>query len=258
MGKVIKLVLMLIVAAVFTGAGYYMGTSETKPPVLREALSSSAEKTPVTIEKKMIAESFLFLESLRKISPEKYKEIKREMGDYDSMTYEQKLAWVNKITELTAVLLIDRVPYASDEALNAFAVAVKEQADGYLIKDPSGKLCFNNFFPGLNKFPQDKLAVSYNEADIRMLKTVNLILTSSTENRNSHSVSEHDAWQVLGSVSQKLSEKYGDQVNLLSNPEEGAKKPAMTCRIVGDFYELFTQVPDKAASAEALRQILSD
>lgn len=257
MGKLIKLVLMLIVAAAFTGAGYYMGTSETKPPVLREALSSTG-KTPVNVEKRMIAESFLFLESLRKISPEKYKEIKREMGDYDSMTYEQKLAWVNKITELTAVLLIDRVPYASDAALNDFAVVVKEQADGYLIKDPSGQLCFNNFFPGLNKFPQDKLAVSYNEADIRMLKTVNLILTSSLENRNNHSVSEHDAWQILGSVSQKLSEKYGDQVNLLSNPEEGAKDPAMTCRIVGDFYELFTQEPDKAASAEALRQILSD
>lgn len=63
------------------------------------------------------------------------------------MTREQKVAWMNDIARMTAVLLIDRIPYASDDALNAFARAVKEQAEGYLVKDPSGQQCFNNFFP---------------------------------------------------------------------------------------------------------------
>ena len=43
------------------------------------------------------------------------------------MTREQKVAWMNDIAGMTAVLLIDRIPYASDDALNAFAGAVKSR-----------------------------------------------------------------------------------------------------------------------------------
>lgn len=43
------------------------------------------------------------------------------------MTREQKVAWMNDIAGMTAVLLIDRIPYASDDALNAFARAVKSR-----------------------------------------------------------------------------------------------------------------------------------
>lgn len=90
-----------------------------------------------------------------------------------------------------------------------------------------------------------------------MLKTVNLILTSSLEDRNTGNISAQEAYKVLGDVYQKLSEKYGDKVMLLSDLNKGAEDPVTTCLIVGDFYDLFTKEPNKAATAEALRLILS-
>lgn len=255
MNKKLSLLLVLIVAVVFAGAGYYMGTQDNVLSVT--AVSKDGVTTPKSLEAGMMSESMRFIEVVGKISPEKYKDIKKKIGNYDTMTREQKVAWMNEIAGLTAVLLIDRIPYASDDSLNAFAAAVKEQAEGYLVKDPSGQQCFNNFFPALNKFPQNKSQFTYNEADIRMLKTVNLILTSSLEDRNTSEVSEQAAYQVLGNIYQKLTEKYGDKVELLTNLNEGAKDPVTTCLIVGDFYEYFTQEPNKAATAEALRLILS-
>ncbi|MBW5405725.1 hypothetical protein ACISK3_11385 [Morganella morganii] len=255
MNKKLSLLLVLIVAVVFAGVGYYMGTQDNVFSVT--AVSKDGITTPKSLEAEMMSESMQFIEVVGKISPEKYKDIKKKIGNYDTMTREQKAAWMNEIAGLTAVLLIDRIPYASDDSLNAFAAAVKEQAEGYLVKDPSGQQCFNNFFPALNKFPQNKSQFIYNEADIRMLKTVNLILTSSLEDRNTSEVPEQEAYQVLGNIYQKLTAKYGDKVELLTNLNEGAKDPVTTCLIVGDFYEYFTQEPNKAATAEALRLILS-
>ncbi|GEM_PF-6993206 len=255
MNKKLSILLVIIVAVVFAGAGYYMGTRDSDFSVT--AVSQDRMTTPKSLEAEMMSESMQFIEVVGKISPEKYKDLKSQIGNYSTMTREQKVAWMNDITGMTAVLLIDRIPYASDDALNAFAAAVKDQAEGYLVKDPSGQQCFNNFFPALNKFPQNKAGVIYNEADIRMLKTVNLILTSSLENRNTGHVPAQEAYRVLENVYRKVSAKYGDKVALLSDLNKGAEDPVITCRIVGDFYEYFTQEPDKAAAAEALRMILS-
>lgn len=253
--KKLSLLLVLIVAVVFAGAGYYMGTRDDVVSVT--AVSEDGMNTQASLEAEMMSESMRFIEVVGKISPEKYKDIKQKMGNYGTMTSGEKVEWMNDIAGLTAVLLVDRIPYASDDALNAFAAAVKEQAEGYLVKDPSGQQCFNNFFPGLKKFPQNKSQFIYNEADIRMLKTVNLILTSSLENRNTGDVPADEAYQVLGNIYQKLTEKYGDKTELLTNLNEGAKDPVTTCHLVGDFYDYFMQEPNKAASAEALRLILS-
>ncbi|RUT65105.1 hypothetical protein CKG00_00825 [Morganella morganii] len=255
MNKKLSLLLVLIIAVVFAGAGYYMGTRDNVFSVT--AVSEDGMTTQKSLETEMMSESMQFIEVVGKISPEKYKDIKQKLGNYDTMTREQKLAWMNEIAGLTAVLLVDRISYASDDALNAFAAAVKEQAEGYLVKDPSGQQCFNNFFPGLNKFPQNKSQFTYNEADIRMLKTVNLILISSLEDRNTSEVPAKEAYQVLGNIYQKLTDKYGDKVELLTNLNEGAKDPVTTCHLVGDFYDYFMQEPNKVASAEALRLILS-
>ncbi|HGH5988877.1 hypothetical protein Q4R86_07425 [Morganella morganii] len=255
MNKKLSLLLVLIVAVVFAGAGYYMGSRDNDFSVT--AVSQDRMTTPKSLEAEMMSESMQFIEVVGKISPEKYKDLKSQIGNYSTMTREQKVAWMNDITGMTAVLLIDRIPYASDDALNAFAAAVKDQAEGYLVKDPSGQQCFNNFFPALNKFPQNKAQFTYNEADIRMLKTVNMILTSSLEDRNTGNVPAQEAYKVLGDVYAKLSEKYGDKVMLLSDLNKGAEDPVTTCLIVGDFYDLFTKEPNKAAAAEALRLILS-
>lgn len=255
MNKKLSLLLVLIVAVVFAGAGYYMGSRDNDFSVT--AVSQDRMTTPKSLEAEMMSESMQFIEVVGKISPEKYKDLKSQIGNYSTMTREQKVAWMNDITGMTAVLLIDRIPYASDDALNAFAAAVKDQAEGYLVKDPSGQQCFNNFFPALNKFPQNKAQFTYNEADIRMLKTVNLILTSSLEDRNTGNVPAQEAYKVLGDIYAKLSEKYGDKVMLLSDLNKGAEDPVTTCLIVGDFYDLFTKEPNKAAAAEALRLILS-
>lgn len=255
MNKKLSLLLVLIVAVVFAGAGYYMGAQDNDISVT--AVSKDGIKTQKSLEAEMMSESLRFIEVVGRISPEKYKDMKNKIGNYDAMTREQKAAWMNDIAGMTAVLLIDRIPYASDDALNAFAAAVKDQAEGYLVKDPSGQQCFNNFFPALNKFPQNKSEFTYNDADIRMLKTVNLILTSSLEDRNTGNVPEKEAYQVLGNIYQKLTDKYGDKVELLTDLNEGAKDPVTTCLIVGDFYDLFTKEPNKAATAEALRLILS-
>lgn len=255
MNKKLSLLLVLIVAVVFAGAGYYMGTRDNDFSVT--AVSKDGMTTQKSLEAEMMSESMQFVEVVGKISPEKYKSLKNNIRNFDTMTRGQKVAWMNDITGMTAVLLIDRIPYASDDALNTFSAAVKEQAEGYLVKDPSGQQCFNNFFPALNKFPQNKAEFTYNEADIRMLKTVNLILTSSLEDRNTGNVPAQEAYKVLGDVYQKLSEKYGDKVMLLSDLNKGAEDPVTTCLIVGDFYDLFTKEPNKAATAEALRLILS-
>ena len=59
-------------------------------------------------------------------------------------------------------------------------------------------------------------------------------------------------------LSRGLGDVYKRQkVMLLSDLNKGAEDPVTTCLIVGDFYDLFTKEPNKAATAEALRLILS-
>ena len=93
---------------VFAGAGYYMGKRDNvflSPP----SVKTGAGNTKIT-EAEMMSESMQFVEVVGKISPEKYKGLKSNIRNYDTMTREQKVAWMNDIAGMTAVLLIDRIP----------------------------------------------------------------------------------------------------------------------------------------------------
>ena len=150
-------------------------------------------------------------------------------------------------------LVAQRLPLASDAAVNTYVGVMVQELRALTRKDPN--LCYQFLFPqqfGPIGSVQKHLPQDIWEADLAALATV---IQSSAEAPQPIPTQEDIATDMQVAV-QRLHQKHGDRIAVLENPLEPSINRAEACVIFADLYESVLSL-EPARSSKVLRFMFS-
>lgn len=255
-------VIVVIIFIAFAFGFYWLGKDDNTLSTQTDAgipstslampLGVDQTETMAELEKQMPV-----IATIKKISPQTYVNIEQSARDYDPLNEQLTRQVFDQVVGSVMSLVIERIPYASDESVINFTRKINDYLNVLLEVEPTGQTCFYSLFPSLRESaaiipPQKSQAVQ-----LKQLEATNALLISSEENVKQPMLSRAEQMAILTSLQQKLVEQYGNKALILGNLAQAKLQPAVTCRITISFYDEILSMPDNKQKAAFLRTLFS-
>ena len=224
--------------------------SETQLIVSPELLGSSQIELLLNLEKDLP-----ILATIKKLSPETYQSIDKIITENDPTNEQLARRLFDEVMGNTMKLVLERIPYASDESVVNYTVNMKNYLSILLETDPSGKTCFYSLYPHLRDpasiVPSQKMQTEL----IKQLNAINHLLVSSEDNMSQPMLSFGQQDAILERINGELTNSYGDKMLILDDVHKARHQKALTCRIMINFYDLALGISDNQQKAAFLRTL---
>ena len=195
--------------------------------------------------------------TIKKVSPETYKSFEHLIVQYDANNDDLRRQLFDQVVGSAMKLVLERMPYASNEAVINFTTRVNNYLKVLLDEEPSGQTCFYSLFPHM-KNTADIIPPQKSQSELlKQIQATNELLISSEGDTQQVLLSKMEYDETLKKLGLELSAKYGADVSLLGNLAAAKKTPALACRISISFYDDILAMPDDNQKAAFLRTLFS-
>ncbi|EKT55983.1 hypothetical protein [Providencia sneebia] len=226
--------------------------SDATPIVSIDPLTPAQAKILANLEKKLP-----ILITIKQISPETFQSIELAIHTYDPSNEKLTRQMYDQITGSSMKLVLERMPYASDDAVINFTLKMNEYLSNLLESDPSGKSCFYSLFPDLRDSTDMTLPEKNSENLVERLDATNELLISSESGIQQSILPIEEQTAILKDIQQKVIKEYGNSVLLLGDLDKAKLQPALTCQTMIYFYGQALEIPDNQQKAAFLRTLFS-
>ncbi|WP_265498136.1 topoisomerase IV [Providencia rustigianii] len=239
----------LVISIIFIGfaLGFYwlskdnnVLSTESNSAIHSEAIAQVEKELPILV-------------TIKKISPVTYQNFESLMSQYDPANEELRRQLLDLIISQSMKLVVERMPYASDETVVNFTAKVNDNLKALLAEDPTGKVCFNALFPQLRDSADIIPPQKSQNVLLKQISAINALLISGEAGVKQPVLSKAEYQQILSDLRTHLVTKYGNDVSILTNLEAGKKSPATVCQISISLYDEALGIPDNAKKAALLR-----
>lgn len=246
-----KTALIVIIIFIAFAFGFYW-ISKDNNVLSTENNIAIHSKALVQVEKELP-----IIATVKKISPETYQGFEHLITQYDPDNEDLRRQLFDQVVGSVMKLVLERMPYASDESVINFTSKVNDYLKVLLEEDPSGKTCFYSLFPHMRETaeiipPQKSQAVL-----LKQIQATNELLISSEAGVKQILMPKAEYSNTLATLRTGLTEKYGNKVSILGNLKAGQKSPDMACNISISFYDEILAMPDNDKKASLLRTLFS-
>nr|ELR5042208.1 topoisomerase IV [Providencia stuartii]ELR5083308.1 topoisomerase IV [Providencia stuartii] len=258
-----KTALVVVVIFIAFAIGFYwLGkddntlSTQTNAEVQEDVLTAPLSVSQVEALSKL-EEQMPVIETIKKMSPVAYQSLEQIVREYDPSNELLTRQMFDQVVASVMKLVIERMPYATDDSVINFTHKVNDYLKVLLEADPTGQTCFYSLFPYL----RDSAAVIPPQKShamlLKQLAATNDLLISSESNIKQPTLTTEEQMAILTSLQEKLAAQYGKETQLLANLEQAKQKPALTCRISISFYDHILAMPDNKQKAAFLRTLFS-
>lgn len=219
-------------------------STESNSEIHSEAIAQVEKELPILV-------------TIKKLSPVTYQSFEPLMSQYDPANEDLRRQLLDQVVSQSMKLVVERMPYASDETVINFVAKVNDNIKSLLEQDPSGKMCYDALFPQLRD-PADVIPPQKSQdVLLKQVSAIDALLISSEASEKRASLSEEEYQALMDSLRIKLTEKYGNDVTMLIDVKAGKKSPATVCQISISLYDSALNIPDNQKKAALLRSWFS-
>ncbi|MGG4663861.1 topoisomerase IV [Providencia vermicola] len=219
-------------------------STDNNTAIHSEALAQAEKELPI-------------IATVKKISPETYQSFEHLITQYDPENEDIRRQLFDQVVGSVMKLVLERMEYASDDAVINFTSKVNDYLKVLLEEDPTGKTCFYSLFPHLRETAEIIPPKKSQAVLLKQIQATNELLISSEAGKTQALMSPTEYTQTLGQLAAGLSAKYGADAAILGNLEAGKKSPALACQISISFYDEILAIPDNGKKAALLRSLFS-
>ena len=246
-----KTALVVIVIFIAFAFGFYW-ISKDNNVLSTENNTAIHSKALAQVEKELP-----IIATVKKLSPETYRGFEHLITQYEPENEDLRRQLFDQVVGSVMKLVLERMPYASDESVINFTTKVNDYLKVLLEEDPSGKTCFYSLFPHMRDtaeiIPPQKSQVVL----LKQIQATNELLISSEAGVKQILMPKAEYNSALSILRAGLTEKYGNKVSILSDLKAGQKSPDLACKISINFYDEILAMPDNDKKAALLRSLFS-
>lgn len=242
-----KIAVVVSIIFIIVALGFYwlskdnnVLSTESNSEIHSEAIAQVEKELPILV-------------TIKELSPVTYQSFEPLMSQYDPANEDLRRQLLDQVVSQSMKLVVERMPYASDETVINFAAKVNDNIKSLLEQDPSGKMCYDALFPQLrdpsNVIPPQKSQ----DVLLKQVGAINALLISSEAGKKYMPLSQDEYQQIMETLRIELMGKYGNDVTMLINIDEGKKNPAKVCEITISLYDSTLNIADTQKKAGLLR-----
>jgi len=147
-----------------------------------------------------------------------------------------------KIFPLVQTVYLQRIPYASDSALRSFVVLFLEQMDVLYSIDTA--LCYEYIFGQGHVAKSDATKYFSKELKEKEFLVMGEVIRSAATQKH-RPPQEKEIERQRAGVLKSLARRYGDDVQMLVDPELGKTNKAKMCQLTYALYETILELPEQ-------------
>lgn len=219
-------------------------STENNTAIHSEALAQAEKELPI-------------IATVKKISPETYQSFEHLITQYDPENEDIRRQLFDQVVGGVMKLVVERMEYASDDAVINFTSKVNDYLKVLLEEDPTGKTCFYSLFPHLRETAEIIPPKKSQAVLLKQIQATNELLISSEAGKTQALMSPTEYTEILAQLASGLSAKYGADAAILGNLSAGKKSPALACQVSISFYDEILAIPDNGKKAALLRSLFS-
>lgn len=219
-------------------------STESNSEIHSEAIAQVEKELPILV-------------TIKKLSPMTYQNFEHLMSQYDPANEDLRRQLLDQVVSQSMKLVVERMPYASDETVINFTAKVNDNIKSLLEQDPSGKMCYDALFPQLRDSADIIPPQKSQDVLLKQVSAINALLISSEAGKEHAPLSPEKYQQMMGALRAELTAKYGNDVSMLVDVNAGKKSPATVCQISISLYDSALSIPDTQTKAVLLRSWFS-
>jgi hypothetical protein len=147
----------------------------------------------------------------------------------------------NKIFPLAVSIYRQRLPYASDSVVRSVTMLLLEQMKSLYSNDPT--LCYDYLFSEVS--PEFDPARYFSPELIKKEYSTMAEVIRSTATKRNRPPKEAQIQDRLEKVIARLTPRYGADVSMLADPQQGKGDKAKMCRLTYDMYNTILSLPER-------------
>lgn len=151
-----------------------------------------------------------------------------------------------KMLPLLQPVYMGRLPYGSDSALRSFTGLLLEQMKALYAVDPA--LCYDYLYGQDRGAKLDMTKYFSEELQEREFSIMAEVIRSAAEETN-RPPSERQIEKQFTSVFASIGKRYGNDAQILIDPEQGRANKAKRCELTYELYQTILQLPERESGA---------